>query len=98
MTIKNVSLNRALIGFYDLSEKWQIEAISNHDSQEIAEEQTYIEPLKSHYPSRYTLHDLSEAMQDNVSDFHAVITVSNCSAIGLVLSDCGDSCDMHFLS
>ena len=97
MPKKNTSLNRALIRFCELSEVWQAEALSNHNTLEQAEDQTYIEPLQSHTPAKHILYDLSEAMRTEGGEYDAVIGVSNNSAIGLKLSSCGESCDLFYI-
>jgi len=73
---------RKLVNYFELSEAWQKEARSNCDDYE---EQTYIEPLPHQCPEKHTLYDLSEAMRTSKgSEYHAVIGISNNSALGLV--------------
>jgi len=80
---------RSIISFYELSEEWQKEAISNLD--ELAEETFYLEPIEDHNPEEHILWDLSEAMQGEGEidgfEYNAVITISNNSAMLLSLSE-----------
>jgi hypothetical protein len=72
-----------VVSFYDLSEEQQAETLATYDEQ--AEELTYL------------VHDddflwpLNEFMRVQDSRYHAVATVTNTSAIGLILSPCGET-------
>lgn len=89
------SKNRQIVSFYELPEEWQIEALSIHGGD--AEEVSYIAPLKSHNPRKHALNDLSECMRCDHPLYDGVIVKSNSSAIGVKLSDCGESCDLFFI-
>lgn len=80
---------RQLVSFYDLPEEWQKEAKSNLD--EYAEETTYVMPRKRDKVGVHILWDLHECMASS-GEFDGIIPISNCCAMGIVLSDCGDYC------
>jgi len=86
---------RELCNYWELSKDWQKVAQSNNDDYE---EQTYIKPLDHHIPIKHILWDLCEAMrQPKGSDYHAIISVSNNSALGLNFSDCMEQVIITFL-
>jgi hypothetical protein len=80
---------RAIINFFELSEKWQREAISNLDK--FAKENMYLEPLPDTCPEKHILWDLSEAMKQTGEvdgfKYNAVIGISNNSAMLLNIND-----------
>lgn len=89
---------RRIISFYDLSEDWQKEAISNLD--EYAEESLYLEPEQD-YDSNIVLWDLSTCMRQNGEhngfDYNAVISISNNSAVLLNIDDAGYAAEIMFI-
>jgi len=95
--VRTSANSRDLLSFYELSEEWQAEAISNHDTLEQAEEQMYIAPLSRTTPKKHFLLDLSDCMRCNDSDFDGIIGVSNNSAIGVKISDCQSVCWLTWL-
>lgn len=76
---------RALVNFYELSEDWQQEALSNLG--DFARENYYIEPEEEQTPEEHILWDLSEAMAITEGIFNAVINISNNSAMLLSIDD-----------
>ena len=74
---------RNIINFYELDEKWQVEAISNLG--EIAEENHYLEPDETATPEKHILWDLNECMLHKGThdgfQYNAVIGISNNSAM-----------------
>ena len=76
---------RALVNFYELSEDWQQEALSNLG--EFARENYYIEPEEKQTPKEHILWDLSEAMAITEGIFNAVINISNNSAMLLSIDN-----------
>ena len=85
---------RDIVTFYELSEEWQKEAISNLDKY--AEENHYLEPEGAYDPD-IVLWDLNECMAQNGShngfDFNAVIGISNNTAMLLNIDDSFESCE-----
>jgi hypothetical protein len=86
-------VKRQVVSFYDLPEKWQKEAISNSEDYE---DISYLMPPKSHSPKKHILWDLSQCMRSG-GEFDGIITVSNNSAVGVNLSDCGEEATLTFL-
>lgn len=76
---------RSLVNFYELSEDWQEEALSNLG--EYAMENYFIEPEENQTPIEHILWDLSEAMSISEGIFNAVISISNNSAMLLSIDD-----------
>lgn len=81
------SKERQLINFWELSEEWQAEAVSNHSSVEDAEQVTYFEPEDDQNPTDHILWDLSECMRVDGQPFDGVIGISNNSAMAVKLID-----------
>ncbi len=77
-------MRRKIISFWELSEAWQEEAISNLD-KELAEDSLYLEPLKSHNPKKHILWDLSECYPCGKQK--GAITISNNSALKLYFNE-----------
>ena len=81
-----------LISFYELSEEWQKEAISNND--EYAQEAMYFEPEDNMNPNEHVLWDLNECMRQpgKYKDFEydGVIGISNNTAMLVKLLDDGE--------
>ena len=86
---------RNIVSFWELSEAWQKEARDNNNEQ--AEEIWYIEPRENQTPRKHVLHDLSTCMRVDDPRFDGVIGVSNNAAIGVKLSDCGDTAEITHL-
>ncbi|NOR27566.1 MAG: hypothetical protein GQ540_03440 [Lutibacter sp.] len=90
-----MNYDKELVNFYELPEDWRKEAMSNADNYE---EITYIMPDEDKTPEKHILWDLSECMRtDGNSIFDGIIGVSNNSAIGINISDCGTMCKMTFI-
>jgi len=87
---------REVVEYFELSEEWQAEAVSNLDEQ--AEEVSYLAPEDDDEPARHILWDLSECMVTTDSDYDGVIGISNNSAMAVVLSDCSESAFTWILS
>ena len=87
---------RQLVNFFELPDIWQLEAISNNGER--ATEEKYIMPKEDQDPSTHALLDLSECMKYSHEDYDGIIGVSNCLAIGVNLSDCGEGCTITYLS
>ena len=87
-----------IINFYELSEEWQAEAISNLD--EYAKESHYLEPAGEYDPN-IVLWDLNECMRGdgchNGFNFNATIGISNNSAMLLNIDDTFESCEYIFV-
>jgi len=87
-----------IISFYELSEEWQAEAISNLD--EYAQENHYLEP-DCEYDPDIVLWDLSECMR--ASDMHegfeynGTIGISNNSAMLLNIDDSFETCQYIYV-
>ncbi len=83
-----------IINFFELSEAWQQEAISNLD--EYAEESHYLEP-SCEYDPNIVLWDLNECMPQKGShngfEYNAVIGISNNTAMLLSVDDSFESCE-----
>ena len=81
--------HRTIVGFHELSEEWQKEAISNLD--EYAEETLYLEPIEDHNPKEHILWDLSEAMkvEGEIDGFkyNSAIGISNNSSMLLDIDE-----------
>ena len=88
--------NRNLVSFFELSEKWQKEAISNLD--QYAENAIFIEPLEHQDPDTHALLDLTDCVRVSGSEYDGVIGVSNNIAIGVVIHDDNESVDLYYLS
>ena len=90
---------RNIINFYELSEEWQKEALSNLD--ELAEESFFLEPCNDSNPVEHVLWDLTEAMPVNgIIDgfiYNASIGISNNSAMLLNISDNIDEASFIFV-
>ena len=78
-------LNRNIVNYYELDDKWQAEANSNLG--EYAEENYYLEPLKSQTPKKHVLYDLSTCTPVKNENHNAVIGISNNSAMLLQIDD-----------
>lgn len=82
-----------IINFYELSEGWQEEAVSNLDKY--AEENLYLEPTCEYDPD-IVLWDLNECMSQagshNGFEFNSVIGISNNSAMLLNIDDSFEFC------
>jgi len=87
---------REVVSYFELSEDWQKEAVSNLDEQ--AEETSYFMPEDDDEPEKHILWDLSECMASMDSDLDGVIGISNNSALAVVLSDCAESAYTWILS
>jgi len=83
-----------IVNFYELSEGWQQEAISNLD--EYAQENSYLEP-DCEYDPNIVLWDLNECMRQNGEhegfQYNGVIGISNNTAMLLNVNDDFDSCE-----
>jgi len=82
-----------IINFFELSEAWQKEAVSNLD--EYAEENHYLEP-DCNYDPDIVLWDLSECMRGSGVhegfEYNGTIGISNNSAMLLNVDDSLESC------
>ena len=87
---------RVIINFWELSEEWQEEAISNLD-KEIAEESRYLEPLDNQNPIEHVLWDLNECYPVKNEEYNAVIGISNNSALTLKIDDKFESAEIWYL-
>ena len=92
-------MKKAIINFYELSDLWQEEAISNLG--EYAEETMYLEPDEDSNPKEHVLWDLNEAMRGSGTHegfkYNATIGISNNSAMLLNVSDSGDEAEIKFV-
>jgi hypothetical protein len=90
---------RNIISFYELTETWQNEAISNLD--DMAKDTYYLEPLPENNPKEHILWDLSECMRSSgVHDgfsYNATITISNNSAMLLNINDGFETAEITFI-
>ena len=97
MTEQEIEYTREIVSFYELPEAWQAEALSN--DKDHAENILYILPEDDKNPEEHYLLDLSECMRaDNNSEYDGIIGISNCLAIGVNISPCGDACKLTYLS
>ncbi len=87
-----------IVSFYELSEDWQKEAISN--LYEYAEENSYLEPT-CEYDENIILWDLNECMAQNGNhkgfEYNAVIGISNNSAMLLNVNDSFEACEYIYI-
>jgi hypothetical protein len=87
--MSNLIEKRKIVGFFELSDDWQKEALRNLDDLAITE--IYLEPLPETTPEKHILWDLSEAMKQTGNhfgfDYNAVITISNNSAMLLNIDE-----------
>ena len=92
-------MKKAIINFYELSDEWQAEAISNLD--EFAEDAMYLEPEEDSNPEEHVLWDLTEAMRGSGNHegfkYNATIGISNNSAMLLNVNDSGDEAEIMFV-
>ena len=83
-----------IINFYELSEAWQAEAVSNLD--EYAEENHYLEPT-CEYDTNIVLWDLNECIAQSGShngfEYNCVIGISNNTAMLLNVDDNFETCE-----
>jgi len=86
---------RPLVSFYELSDEWQTEALSNLG--EFARENYFIEPEEGQTPEEHILWDLSEAMRISEGIFNAVISISNNSAMLLSVDDNHEEVKFKFI-
>ena len=86
---------RNIINFYELSNEWQKEAISNLDG--MAEEQSYLEPLITCNPKEHVLWDLSECYPVENEEYNATITISNNSAMLLNIDDTFETAEVWYV-
>ncbi len=84
-----------IVNFYELSEEWQKEAISNLGDD--AEFNYYLYPDEDSSPEKHILRDLSECMPIDEGDFNACIGISNNSAMLLGIDDNFESCKYKFV-
>ena len=66
---------------------------NNEDYEDIS----YLMPLKSHSTKKHILLDFSECMRYDGDEYDGIIGVSNNSAVGVNLSDCGEEATLTFL-
>jgi len=82
-----------IIPFYELSEEWREEAVSNLGRY--SEEALYLEPDDLHCPEKHILRDLTECMsykgEHEGFKYNASIAISNNSAMLLNISDDGET-------
>ena len=86
---------RNIINFYELSEKWQAEAIRNLD--DLAKETSYLEPPDSYNPKEHVLWDLSECFPVKNEEYNATITISNNSAMLLNIDDTFETAEVWYV-
>ena len=90
---------RNIVNFYELSEAWQREAISNLD--EIAEETYFLDPDDDAIPEKHILWDLNECMSCKGNhegfEYNAVITISNNSGMLLNIDDNFETATIKFV-
>ncbi len=72
-----------VVSFYDLTEEQQAETLATYDAE--AEELTYLVHEEDF------LWPLDAFMRVDHSRYHAIAGVTNTSAIGLILSPCGET-------
>ena len=90
---------RNIISFYELTETWQNEAISNLD--DMAKDTYYLEPLPKNNPAEHVLWDLSECMRYSGEHegfiYNAVIGISNNSSMLLNIDDSFETAEIKFV-
>ncbi len=86
-------MRRNVITFYELSEQWQKEAISNLNDQ--AKGNMYLEPLDTETPEKHILWDLSECFP--AGGFKGVIPISNNSVLKLYFNSDFTQAVMKFI-
>ena len=86
---------RKIVNFFELSIEWQEEARSNLDKY--AEEASYLEPLEGHTPIKHILWDLHECMPVKDQEYNAIISISNNSAMALLIDDTFEEAIIWFL-
>jgi len=96
MKNQEIEYDCEIVSFYELPEEWQAEALSNNEER--AEEILYIMPEDDKNPKEHYLLDLSECMRADNSEYDGIIGISNCLAIGVNISPCGDMCKLTYLS
>lgn len=87
-------MKRDIISYWELSEDWRKEAISNLDKT-LAEKSLYLEPLESDNPKEHVLWDLSECFP--IGNQKGVITISNNSALKLYFNSDYSQAVMKFI-
>jgi len=86
---------RNIVSFFELSDEWQREAISNLDDQ--AEDASYLEPMDGQTPDKNPLYDLTECMRVDGEEYHGVIGISNNTALAVKLSDDGTQAEVWYI-
>ena len=88
-----------IIGFYDLSDFWRKEAISNLGGE--AKDAYYLEPIKGHIPKKHVLRDLTKMVRSHTEyegvKYNAHISLPDNSLILLMVDDDNESASYIYI-
>ena len=92
-------MERNIVNFYELEEKWQAEAIRNMG--DMAEETLYLEPDDDAIPEKHILWDFSEVMAREGEyegfKYNATMGISNNSGMLLNIDNSFETCAIKFV-